>query len=64
VKVPNRRIGRLFGHLPALPCSLNVEGAIIIRAHGDFLTAAGSDPPFQPPRRGSRPDYCRIKLLR
>jgi hypothetical protein len=53
MKVPNRRIGRFFGHLPALPGPLNVERAIVFRAHGDVLIAAGSDPPSS--RRDAAP---------
>jgi hypothetical protein len=33
MKVPHCGIRRLFGHLAALRCTLQMEGAIILRAH-------------------------------
>jgi hypothetical protein len=46
MEMPHCRIGGFFSHFPALLGPLDVERAIVFRAHADILTAAGSDPPF------------------
>ena len=46
VKMPHCRIGGFLRHFSALLSPLDVERAIVFRAHANILTAAGSDPPF------------------
>jgi hypothetical protein len=63
VEVPDRRIARFRGHLAAMFGTLEMERALIFRAHCiALLRQAGSGLP-RPPRRAARQARKRVKPL-